>query len=250
MPTVTITDLDSGGAPLGNATLTIPAGGATGSMTTSNIQMDFAPLDGTAVAGSGGATLVDDPPDLPPRDFGQLGVAPGDWVENISDCSQGRVASVGPVAGQLTVVSLQGGTNNTFAAGDVYRIHHELPPWFVRNNWHQLVYAAASSELVPGQPGICTPGTNCLTVNDGMTAATNNDNKQAIVISAGDSLAAIAQNRIMARIQDYYENENVATVPPPFPWPPPPPPPDVTFERSAFPPLWDQFNDQLRIVAP
>ena len=72
-------------------------------------------LTGLATSGSSGLTLNDSG-----KDFDQVGVSTGDIVEDISDGSSGMVTAVSST--QITVESLTGGTNNTFAAGDSYQI--------------------------------------------------------------------------------------------------------------------------------
>ena len=79
---------------------------------------------GLADAGSAGTTLVDDPL----VNFAAMGVQTGDWVQNITDGSQGIVATVGvPNAYTLTVSSLFGGINNAFASGDNYAFIGQRP---------------------------------------------------------------------------------------------------------------------------
>lgn len=237
---IAVTDLDSAGVQLGNATLSVPAG-TPGFLSTSNVHMDLAPLDGTTTAAGGGMDLIDST-----RDFATLGVQPGDWVENLGSCAKGRVESVGPPVNQIRVRNVPG-NSITFAAGDAYRIYHDLPPWFVRNNWHQLVYAAASPQEVPGGTPVCA-APDCLTLRDGPLAtgvvATGNDNKRAVVLSAGAQLAA--QDRTLASLGSYHEGDNVQAIPPPLPATAP----SLIFERGTFPPKLNDFNDQVRVVAP
>jgi hypothetical protein len=91
---------------------------------------DFQPGDtyrvrsaiGVASGGSAGTTLEDEG-----IDFGSalVGVNAGDRVLNLTDGSQGVVASV---AGQtLTATSLYGGMDNDFDAGDNYALVRQLP---------------------------------------------------------------------------------------------------------------------------
>ncbi|MGQ0657843.1 MAG: hypothetical protein ACT4NU_07080 [Chromatiales bacterium] len=244
IPPVTITDVDVAGTQLGNATLSIPAG-TSGFVSTGNIHMDFAPLDGAVTAvGATGLELIDST-----RDFVQLGVRPGDWVEKLGvGCSKGRVESVGP-ASQVTVKNVPGGSI-TFAANDRYRIYHELPPWFVRNNWHQLIYAAASPQEVPtsGSTGSCTIGTDCLVLRDGADLATNNDRIRALLIAAGPPVGT--QDRTTGVSGAYFEGQNdLPVIGPPFSPPAPCPGAPCEYERGTFPPVTNTFNDEVRIVA-
>lgn len=74
---------------------------------------------GVASAGAGNS-LTDDK-----TDFASLGVATGDLVYNLTDGAQGIVDTV---SGQtLTVSSLYGGADNTFAANDNYALVRHLP---------------------------------------------------------------------------------------------------------------------------
>jgi hypothetical protein len=76
-----------------------------------------------AVSAAGTTTLVD-----AAVDFTALGVTAGDLVRNLTDGSQGVVATVGvPDDQTLTVTSLYGGTDNTFAANDSYALVRHLP---------------------------------------------------------------------------------------------------------------------------
>ncbi len=256
IPPITITDLDLAGTQLGSATLSIPDG-TPGFVSTSNVHMDLAPLDGTTTAaGGGGIDLIDST-----RDFATLGVRPGDWVEKLgAGCAKGRVESVGssPPGNQVRVKNVPGNTI-TFAAGDAYRIYHDLPPWFWRNNWHQLIYAAASPQEVPtgGSTGLCNIGTDCLVLNDlvlnhpvlpnGPVLATNNDQIRALVIAAGvDSVTG--SPRTSGLPGAYYEGQNNLPIMPPLAGATCPGDRCI-FERDDFSPSLNTFNDEVRIIA-
>jgi hypothetical protein len=77
---------------------------------------------GSAVAGSGPSTLVDDS-----QNFIALGVQVNDVVINPRDGSMGRVAAI-PDNTTLTLAApgLEGGTNNTFAVADAYFVHRPV----------------------------------------------------------------------------------------------------------------------------
>ena len=90
----------------------------------------------------------------------------------------------------------------------------EIPGWFVRNKWHQLVYVAYSADYVPGGAGDCITNANCLTLN----GYSGND-KHALVIIAGketntildsscNTIATTMQDRAIANMNTYYEMEN------------------------------------------
>ena len=72
-------------------------------------------MSGTAAAGSSGFTLKDTG-----KDFGKLGVIPGDLVDNLTDGSRGSITAV--TATVLTAGSLTGGLQNDFNVGERYRL--------------------------------------------------------------------------------------------------------------------------------
>lgn len=72
-------------------------------------------LAGTAGAGSSGLVLKDTG-----RDFREMGVVPGDVVDNLSDGSSGTVAAVERTA--LTLGRLSGGMENDIDFGEDYRL--------------------------------------------------------------------------------------------------------------------------------
>ncbi len=104
----------------------------------------------------------------------------------------------------------------------------ELPAWFFANDWHHLIYVAEASGYAPGGSGGCTPGTDCLTVNNSVVP--NND-KRLVLISAGAALAGQVRNT--GAQADYFENENADGGP--------------LFERNQ---AGAGFNDQLRYHGP
>ena len=90
----------------------------------------------------------------------------------------------------------------------------EIPAWFVKNKWHQLVYIAYSADYAPGGGADCVTNGNCLTL-DGYVG----NDKQALVIIAGEetntildstcsTIAETAQNRSTGLINEYFEMEN------------------------------------------
>ena len=119
----------------------------------------------------------------------------------------------------------------------------DIPIWFTQNNWHRLVYVAASSGVMPGAGGTCIKGSDCLTV----TGLTPTDDKRVLAIMAGLELAT--QNRSSGSVCggiepaffcDYFEGENA----------------DFDFDESGPPPptfyytpATTAFNDLVRIVA-
>lgn len=113
----------------------------------------------------------------------------------------------------------------------------ELPSWFLKNKWHQLIYVAYSNGLIPGGAGSCTSGTDCLVIGGSFNA----NDKEAIVLTAGTQLAGNlcpapdpVQDRAKARLCDYLEAENQTTT-------------DDTFVKNS---ASETFNDKLIIVSP
>lgn len=106
----------------------------------------------------------------------------------------------------------------------------ELPPWFIKNRWHQLLYAAYSAEFAPGGDGDCEAGVDCLVLRGAHGAR---DDRAALTISAGMGLAG--QDRSSGSLADYYEGANAD------PWA------DDVFDNGDLGPA---FNDQAVFVAP
>ena len=79
--------------------------------------------------------------------------------------------------------------------------------WFNVDQWYKQVYYAVAPGYAPGGSGSCTPGTNCLTVNN-LNVATTND-KRAIMILGGRSLAGTS--RPNGTLSDYLESQNAST---------------------------------------
>ena len=103
----------------------------------------------------------------------------------------------------------------------------ELPPWFIKNKWHRLVYVAYGAGLAPGGSGRCDAGVDCLEVQ------TRSDSTEALVISAGMALAN--QYRANGSATAYYEDENAN------------PGADDVFSNAR---RSETFNDQVIVVAP
>lgn len=106
----------------------------------------------------------------------------------------------------------------------------ELPPWFIKNRWHQLLYAAYSAEFAPGGDGDCEAGVDCLVLRGASGAR---DDRTALTISAGMGLAG--QDRSSGALADYYEGDNAD------PWA------DDVFDNGDLGPA---FNDQAVFVSP
>jgi len=104
----------------------------------------------------------------------------------------------------------------------------EIPQWFLKNKWHQLIYVAYSAGDSPNGGAICTAGTDCLSLTGG---GPPDDNKRALVIGAGEPLAA--QDRTLGNMTDYYENGNNSNG-------------DDGFQIGE---VLATFNDQVRVLA-
>ncbi|HUV22067.1 MAG TPA: hypothetical protein VMZ32_09780 [Gammaproteobacteria bacterium] len=62
------------------------------------------------------------------------------------------------------------------------RYYPELPRWVWANGWHDMLQVAYSSEVRPGGDNVCTPGVDCLTLQD-VGGVTNN--KRALLVLSG-----------------------------------------------------------------
>jgi hypothetical protein len=113
--------------------------------------------------------------------------------------------------------------------GEVDPVPSELPEWFLKNNWHHLVYIAyPASELIPGGAVACITATDCIELNG---SGSPDDNKRALAIIAGEALST--QDRTTApTIDDWFENENNNG--------------DDIFEKADSS---STFNDQVRIIS-
>jgi hypothetical protein len=236
-PVVTIRDYDDSGNIVASATVTVPtAGSASGSIKVSGLDYylsesdNISLLTGTATTGSGSLIMYDSG-----KNFVGIGVTKGYIVDDITDGSRGIIKTVSP--NQITAISLTGGTNNAFSAGDTYQIrsNRELPDWFVKNDWYRLLYVAYSSDFEPGGSGSCTAGTDCLSIQGNM----NVNDSDAVVVSAGIQLDSAlcpdtsTQNRARGRICDYFEDENAVSG-------------DDIFRKDKT----DLFNDKIISVNP
>ena len=103
----------------------------------------------------------------------------------------------------------------------------ELPPWFLKNKWHHLLYVAYGAGFTPGGSGRCTAGADCLVLQG------RADDSEALVVAAGMALAA--QDRSSGSIADYYEGENTSLYG------------NDTFVRGG---ITAGFNDQVAVAAP
>ena len=239
VPLITIRDYAKDGVTeVGRATFT-PSVSSSGSLRVADI--DFYPTDrgyrglsGTHNGSNGSSNLIDTT-----ENFNDWGVQNGDIVRNITDGSIGTVSGV--TATTLTVSGLSLGTENDFDDDDKYAVSSsELPDWFLKNKWHQLVYVANSAGDVPGAAAACIAGTNCLNLNvDGIPYY---NDKHAIAIIAGEetettldascnATAAFMQDRSTGLMNAYYELENCDQ--------------DDDFQRAE---LSTTFNDQTRII--
>ena len=108
-------------------------------------------LSGTADAASSGLTLID-----PGKDFDELGILPGDIIENLSDVSgpnwaKGVIDTVTPT--QITAMSLSGGTSNAFASGNSYIIRSNTGRVTGTNNSKNLVDSGKDFTVMGVQSG-------------------------------------------------------------------------------------------------
>jgi hypothetical protein len=100
--------------------------------------------------------------------------------------------------------------------------------WFVKNNWHHLVYYAMSpSHAASGPIHNCTTAGDCISVTGGSIAA----NSRAVIVFAGRSLSNAARpSATLADYLDTAENRNGNT----------------TFEQNRFD---KSFNDRFFAIS-
>ncbi len=114
----------------------------------------------------------------------------------------------------------------------------EIPQWFLKNKWHQLIYVTYDDGDSPGGGADCVPiSTNALTTNPCVTVTNGgspNDNKRALVISAGEPLAN--QDRTSGNMGDYYEFENNDQLV------------DIDDDNFQTGEITGTFNDQIRVL--
>ncbi len=152
-----------------------------------------------------------------------VGIVPGTGtfdpggVIDVRDVITVNVPMVGPLpilagAGTLT---LDGSATGTMTiAGVRYWLDptSELPAWFTANQWHHVVYAAASPAYLGGGGGDCSASSNCLSLVAFGGAAASSQVGLA-VLGAGSVVTALGQNRASASspsLADYLEQENAA----------------------------------------
>lgn len=107
--------------------------------------------------------------------------------------------------------------------------NNDLPPWFLKNKWHQFIYIAYSSGVIPGGSNSCSG--NCLSIITSNPDVTYND-RQVIIVSAGLQLDSI-QDRTSGGITAYFESENSNS--------------DDAFESGEMTTI---FNDQVSFIVP
>ncbi len=106
----------------------------------------------------------------------------------------------------------------------------DLPHWFVKNRWRQLLYVAYAAGFAPGGRGACAAGIDCLGVRG---PAVVMDDRPALAAAAG--MALPGQRRSSGLLADYYEEDNATLYA------------DDLFTAGE---RTDTFNDQLVVVSP
>ena len=111
----------------------------------------------------------------------------------------------------------------------------ELPEWFVKNKWHQLLYVAVADAYAPGTTATdCIAGSDCLSVAVQFPSGTTHNDRQALVISAGSELSAQASSRVNGALDAWFEDDNAVDS-------------DDLFIRDS---VTTSFNDVISVVAP
>ena len=221
-------------------------------------------VSGQAGSATTGLTLEDTS-----ANFLQLGVVPGDTLFNTTDGSVGMVEEVNRHF--LTNGALDGGHDNEFEAGDIYRTSR--PMLIIEDLRDASVVARTGLTVLPGgapgsirtsgmdyflseSPGELPAwflknkwhhllyiaysngfapagGSHCTAGSDCLVIQGHADDTEALVVSAGMALAA--QDRSTGSITDYYEGENATLSG------------DDIFTRAG---IDATFNDQLAVAAP
>jgi len=140
--------------------------------------------------------------------------------------------NTGELVGDATVTVPSAGAQGRVKVSGINLLlsenYGDIPPWFLKNKWHQLIYVAYSAGDSPNGGAVCTVGTNCLTLNGG---GSPDNNKRALVISAGEPLAT--QDRTSGNMTNYYESGNNNSG-------------DDGFQIGE---VLATFNDQVRVLA-
>jgi type II secretory pathway pseudopilin PulG len=109
----------------------------------------------------------------------------------------------------------------------------ELPGWFVKNRWHQLLHAGYSAAFAPGAAaGGCPTSGACLQLQTPLSTFTD---RESMVVAAGMPLdAEQAALRANASMAGYYEDTNSTGG-------------DNIYAKNL---VSGTFNDQLSVVCP
>ncbi len=158
----------------------------------------------------------------------------------VKDYQEDRVTQVGEATFTPTTAS-SGSVRVNDIKFNLAEVNNDLPGWFIKNDWHKLVYVAYSGNDAPGGTSVCTAGTNCITL-DGASLPGNNN--RALLLAAGNETttlrdqncnvlgSAVQQDRTSGLINAYFELENCDSA-------------DDTYTLSG---LADDFNDQVRVL--
>lgn len=190
-----IIDFDTSGTRIGEAELVYQGILPANSINTQNMHYDFAPMIGRATTGTSALTLID----ATKISFSNRGIEVGDIVENLTDGTTGRVTSYN--ASSITFVS-RGTPALSFSTDDVYVLYHQMPKWFLENQWYKFIYASISSDELSGGTGDCLISGACLTLNN----ANPNNNHKMILAMAGRELNSQDRSNI-AQLSDYFEGD-------------------------------------------
>lgn len=153
-------------------------------------------------------------------------------------CTSTITSTIG--TGEINFVALTTGTlESTNIQYDLDIDDNELPSWFYKNEWQNLIYIAyATGEALPGDTtdttpadgvpdNVCTSGTDCLVLNN--SGSPNND-KRALAIIAGEDLSAARPSGVLL---NYLEGENSSPI-------------DSTFVKGQ---TTVNFNDQIKVIS-
>jgi len=148
-----------------------------------------------------------------------------DYDVNNIEISNVSVAIPSSISGSIRITDLD------------YYLHEEndeLPEWFVKNKWHQLIYVAYSADYIPGGANDCVTNGNCVTLQ--VQRPSGNliyNDREALVMVAGRQLSSQDRSDAILGILNYFENANADN--------------DLVFDKSN---ITDNFNDQISVIAP
>jgi len=122
---------------------------------------------------------------------------------------------------QTILSSISGTTGTIYAIGLKYDLdvdNQELPSWFVKNEWHEMIYISyPDSEDYPGTDSDqCTAGTDCISLHwiDGGGVTDVSNDIRAMALIAGKALSGQDRTGITSppELDDYFEDDGISAI--------------------------------------